>query len=280
MKQIIIILALILAKQNILISQNIEQNQAKYWLYKERLEKYFLNINNTYTKSAFQWKAGTYDYNFMITENIKENGIYHLADVTWYLGMYIGVLSTEYKLLKLNHFNFADWYDALTKYPEQVSNIFKASRIIESSVKINHKAIAYHAGERITLKPGFRVYSGNVFKAKIRTDLFKNVEYYNLTECEPLPNNESFISKVSDVNKKTECIKVDEYLLKIYPNTATQNIQISLLNDEIINKIIITNISRIELYSETVNSISTNIDISMFSEGCILLQYIPTREIF
>jgi len=118
MKQIIIILALILAKQNILISQNIEQNQAKYWLYKERLEKYFLNINNTYTKSAFQWKAGTYDYNFMITENIKENGIYHLADVTWYLGMYIGVLSTEYKLLKLNHFNFADWYDALTKYPE------------------------------------------------------------------------------------------------------------------------------------------------------------------
>jgi hypothetical protein len=64
----------------------------KYITYRSRFREDFLTkTNNPYKKA-----------NFIPIENITTKGQPIYADETWYLGFYLGVLSTEYKIKQLN----------------------------------------------------------------------------------------------------------------------------------------------------------------------------------
>jgi len=99
-----LILIILILNKFIVLSQDNYNLQAKYWMYRDRFEKYFVENNNNF-KAPFAYNSGNYQGNFTITENLKTNGEHHIADNTWYEGMYIGVLATEYKLLKINGYD-------------------------------------------------------------------------------------------------------------------------------------------------------------------------------
>jgi hypothetical protein len=79
------------------IGQVSEQDHEKYWNYRNRLRTYFLHVGEGQGASI---PAGI--RNFINWETGKPS-ILHWGDATLYLGWYLGVLSTEYHLLKTNN---------------------------------------------------------------------------------------------------------------------------------------------------------------------------------
>jgi len=113
------LLLILLLSRVVSFSQDNYNLQAKYWMYRDRFEKYF--VENHYSlHTPFAYGAGNYQGNFTITENLTINGFHHIADNTWYEGMYIGVLATEYKLLKINGYD-----NEANRTLEELKNVLK-----------------------------------------------------------------------------------------------------------------------------------------------------------
>ncbi len=72
-----------------IFSQSLSQ---KYNVYRDRFHKEFLIKTDNPREKA----------NFIPIEFIADNGQIKIADETWYLGFYIGVLATEYKIKQIN----------------------------------------------------------------------------------------------------------------------------------------------------------------------------------
>src|SRR4051812_25680594 len=81
----------------ILLAQT-EPNQKLYWDYRDRLKKTFMKIGADKGESLpMEWFDFDADCRGVSPTN---KGVIHRADGMTYLGDYLGVLATEYRLLK------------------------------------------------------------------------------------------------------------------------------------------------------------------------------------
>ncbi|MDA3883784.1 MAG: hypothetical protein PF481_10930 [Bacteroidales bacterium] len=92
-------LFIFLLLKNTVFSQNIQENLAKYWLYRDRLDKYFVIVDENTEK------AGTNHPFFYLNKKWTrtDSNLYHClstGDGNDQMQYYIGMLATEYALLK------------------------------------------------------------------------------------------------------------------------------------------------------------------------------------
>ena len=82
----------------------VEANQKLYWDYRDRLKKTFIKIGSGQGESLpmewFDFDADCRPTGPNHTDPATNKGVIHWADATCYLGDYLGVLATEFKLLK------------------------------------------------------------------------------------------------------------------------------------------------------------------------------------
>ncbi|MFH2143518.1 MAG: hypothetical protein ABIJ97_13920, partial [Bacteroidota bacterium] len=74
-----------------IVGQDLSTNNEKYWSYRNRLKKYFVKIGDNIGES-----------NVASVRNFKELTLFHMGDQTVDLAWYLGVLATEYELLRQN----------------------------------------------------------------------------------------------------------------------------------------------------------------------------------
>ncbi len=105
-------------------TQDVQENLQKYWYYKTKFLRYFTKVglsSNSITTGAYVCQGNNYTYYndggwSLPASEVNYGGAYPLyqnanirsynmkfGDGTVYLGLYIGVLATEYRLLKNNH---------------------------------------------------------------------------------------------------------------------------------------------------------------------------------
>jgi hypothetical protein len=79
--------------------QNPQLNHQKYWFYKNRLNEKFIKVGPYQGESIPLWSRHSYGADFAQT--------FGFGDATFNLGYYIGMLATEFKLLKLNNKDYS-----------------------------------------------------------------------------------------------------------------------------------------------------------------------------
>ncbi|MBT3208834.1 MAG: T9SS type A sorting domain-containing protein [Bacteroidetes bacterium] len=104
MKKTIILTILGIVSISIGVSQNLEQNLKKYWYYRDRLKTHFMVVDNNNAQGTNIPAGRRYDE--------EEGGVMKTVlkwgDASAYLGMYISVLATEYRLLKDNQQDYSE----------------------------------------------------------------------------------------------------------------------------------------------------------------------------
>lgn len=120
MKKNLILFALSSVTISLGLSQNLEQNLKKYWYYRDRLKNDFMVVDNSNGQGT----------NVPAGRRYEENGnvILKWGDSECFLGMYVAVLATEYRLLKDNEQDYSenlqelknalDAFERLDKYAE------------------------------------------------------------------------------------------------------------------------------------------------------------------
>ncbi len=81
-------------------AQTPQKNLEKYWFYRQRLQEHFIYHTDNPTDPGTNQPAEGIKI-FQTSEGIKTNADW--GDGVWWLGHYIGMLATEYKLLKDNN---------------------------------------------------------------------------------------------------------------------------------------------------------------------------------
>ncbi len=148
MNKFIFIIAFILNTLN-LYSQNIEQNLKKYWYYRSRLKEKFVYINSGNEKGS-NIPVEIFG-EFELEPNTAPVYAYYFGDGNGNLPYYIGMLATEYRLLKDYGQDYTQTLNELI-YALQAFERLDASA--ESYYRPNHEVFPEDLnGIKITLTP-------------------------------------------------------------------------------------------------------------------------------
>jgi hypothetical protein len=129
------ILIILLFLNLIGFAQNAEQNLKKYWYYRERLVKNFMRVGNCQGCSmpaSIRGQVGNTVY--------QEANTLGWGDSPILLGEYVGILATEYALLKAN--NFQDVGQTLKELYYALEAFNRLDKTAESYFRSNHAILA------------------------------------------------------------------------------------------------------------------------------------------
>ncbi len=152
--------------------------------------------------------------------------------------------------------------------------IYLATDKIEASntVKSNSTAV-YKSGNKIVLKPGFKVEAGANFQAKIEEcnsnaqTTLKSASMYNM------PISENGSEALSYKEKIPEATLINEDV-KIFPNPINRTLTVSMPKFEDVVYVILYNSSGNEIFRENMTSNICNFDISNLSSGIYIIKII------
>lgn len=134
MKKYVLLTIAIITSTSFMYSQNLEQNLKKYWYYRERLKSDFMVVDNNNAQGT----------NLPASSRYEKDGevILGWGDSEGFLGQYIMVLATEYRLLKDNE---KDYSETLQELKNALNAFERLDKYAEYWWRDPHSSLANNA---------------------------------------------------------------------------------------------------------------------------------------